>query len=76
MIQVRGTYNNGNITLDKTVGINKPVRIIVTFDEEDLVSEERRLTISDFSFLKSRELLKNVKGNLSDAVIEERRSEL
>ncbi|MFI5139819.1 MAG: hypothetical protein ACHQIM_18500 [Sphingobacteriales bacterium] len=76
MIQVSGTYNDGNITLDKKLGIKKPVKVIVTFDEEDLVSEEKRLTINDFSFLKSRELLKNVKGNLSDAVIEERRSAL
>jgi len=76
MIQVRGTYNNGNITLDKKVGINRSVKVIVTFDEEDLVPEERRLTINDFSFLKSRELLKNVRGNFSDAIIEERRSGL
>ena len=76
MIQVKGTYNNGNITLDRAVGVSKPVKVTVTFDEEDLIVEERRLTINDFSFLKSRELLKNVKGNLSDAVIDERRSDL
>ena len=76
MIQVSGTYNNGNITLDKTMAINKPVKVIVTFVDEETEVEKDRLTINDFSFLKSRELLKNVKGSISDAVIDERRSEL
>ena len=76
MIQVSGTYNNGSITLDRAMAIDKAVKVIVTFVEEDADVEKDRLTINDFSFLKSRELLKNVKGSLSDAVIEERRSEL
>jgi len=33
-----------------------------------------KVKIDDFSFAKSRERLKNYKGCLSDAVIEERRS--
>lgn len=76
MIQVNGTYSNGRITLDKAIAIDKPVKVIVTFVEEDTDVEKDRLTINDFSFLRSRELLKNVKGSLSDAVIEERRAEL
>jgi hypothetical protein len=76
MIQVSGTYNNGNITLDKAIAVDKPVKVIVSFAEEDIDPERTRLKLSDFSFLKSRELLKNVKGSLSDAVIEERRSAL
>jgi hypothetical protein len=39
-------------------------------------SKKEKLSISDFSFEQSREKLKNLKGNLSNAVIEERRSYL
>lgn len=76
MIQVSGTYDNGNITLDETMSLDKPMKVIVTFVDDDPNIEKKRLTFSDFSFLKSRDLLKNVKGPLSDAVIDERRSEL
>jgi len=44
--------------------------------DEDVEVENKRLTLGDFSFAKSRELLKDVHINLSDAVIEERRSHL
>jgi len=36
----------------------------------------KRLTIKDFSFIRSRENSKRYKGSLSDAVIEDRRAEL
>jgi len=75
MIQVGGIYDNGNIILDQAMAIDKPVKVIVTFIDED-VDESVRLTLSDFSFLRSRLLLKDVNGSISDAVIEERRSEL
>jgi hypothetical protein len=39
-------------------------------------TQKSPLKLSDFSFLKSRELLKDVNVSLSDAVMEERRSEL
>jgi hypothetical protein len=76
MIKVSGTYNNGNITLDKALVIDKPVKVTVLFDEKDINIKKGRLSLNDFSFLKSRELLEDVKGILSDAVIEERRSQL
>ena len=38
--------------------------------------KKEKLLISDFSFEESREKLKDLKSNLSDAVIEERRSYL
>jgi len=76
MVQMSGTYNNGSITLDKPVNVDKPVKVLVTFIDDDIAIENKRLTINDFSFLKSRELLKDVKGSISDAVIEERRSAL
>ena len=37
-------------------------------------AEKKRIRLEDFDFEKSREILKNVKGSLSDDVIEERRS--
>jgi len=76
MIQVSGTYNNGNILLDETITVDKPVKVIVTFVDQDFDILEKRLTLNDFSFLKSREQLKGVKGNVSDAVITERRTGL
>jgi len=49
MIHVRGTYDNGNITLDQVMTIDKPVKVIVTFMDED-ADERKRLTLNDFSF--------------------------
>ena len=74
MVQVSGTYSNGNITLDEKISVKKPVKVIVTFMDEDVMVEKERLTLDDFSFAKSSELLKDVHISLSDAVIEERRS--
>jgi hypothetical protein len=74
MVQLSGTYNNGNITLDEPINIDKSVKVLVTFMDIDVESKEKRLTFDDFSFAKGREILKDLKGSLSDAVIEERRS--
>jgi hypothetical protein len=76
MVQLSGTYNKGKITLDKKISFDKPVKVLVTFMDEDVVTEPKRLTVNDFSFAKSRALLKDVHTSLSDAVIEERRSAL
>lgn len=35
-----------------------------------------KLSLSDFSFANSREILRDYKGSLSDTVLEERRDEL
>lgn len=74
MVQVSGTYNKGSILLDEAITLEKPVKVIVTFVDHDDDIIEKRLTLNDFSFLKSREQLKDVKGNISDAVIDERRT--
>lgn len=76
MTAVGGTYQNGQIKLDKEYQSKQPVKVIVTFMDEVDVQVEKRLTIADFSFLESQKLLENYKGSLSDALIEERRSEL
>jgi hypothetical protein len=76
MIQLSGTYDNGTITLDEPIATEKPVKVLVTFVDEDIAVEPKRLTLDDFSFAKSRDLLKDVKGSISDALIQERRSYL
>jgi len=75
MLAIEGTYQNGHITLTKKIKTSKPVRVIITFLEEIESSAKKGLKPSDFSFSKSRKALKNFKGSLSDAVIEERRNE-
>ena len=60
MIQVCGTYDKGNITSDNAISFDKAVKVMVTFNEEDTNVENGQLTLADFSFFKSRELLKNV----------------
>jgi len=76
MVQLSGAYNNGSITLDEPINIDKPVKVLVTFVDVELDIKEKHLTLNDFSFAKSRELLKDLKSSLSDTVIEERRSYL
>lgn len=75
MVTVLGTYHDGNITLDKQFDSPKPVKVSVTFLEEVTIKNGKRLSLTDFSFFKSREILKDYKGSLSDAVIEERRGD-
>jgi len=58
MIQVKGTYNKGNITLDKALAIDKTVKVTVLFDEEDIDINQKRLSLNDFSFLNLGNCLK------------------
>ncbi len=76
MIAIAGTFQNGVVKLDQEFQSKKPVKVIVTFLEDTEISSEKRLTLDDFSFAKSREALKDYKGSFSDTVIEERRREL
>jgi hypothetical protein len=76
MVAVAGIYQNGQIKLDKDYPSKHPVKVIVTFLEELPKETEKALSLSDFSFLKSREILKDLKSSLSDEVIAERRREL
>lgn len=76
MVAVAGVYQNGQIKLDKDYPSKNPVKVIVTFLEELPSETERVLSLSDFSWLKSQENLKDLKSSLSDEVIRERRREL
>jgi hypothetical protein len=74
MLAVVGIYQNGYVKLDKEYTSNNPVKVIVTFLEEIQNQSEASLTLSDFSFSKSQQILAKYQGSLSDAVIEARRS--
>jgi hypothetical protein len=76
MIAVMGTYQNGHVKLDKEYSSEKPVKVIVTFLEDIETTSDKGLSLSDFSFSKSRKALADYKGSFSDTVIEERRKDL
>lgn len=73
MIAVVGTYQNGYVKLDKDYQSDSPVKVILTFLDEEPIQTEKRLSLSDFSFSQSQKNLENFKGSFSDAVIEERK---
>ena len=77
MLQLTGTYYKGKVHLEKIIPTERPLKVTVLFEEEEVSKPEvKRLKFSDFSFAESREILKNTKGSLSDTVIEERRNSL
>ena len=75
MLQLTGTYYEGKVHLEKIIPTDRPLKVVVMF-EEDFNLESKGLKLSDFSFAKSRKLLKDVKGSFSDTVINERREAL
>lgn len=50
MVQLSGIYENGHITLDKEISVDKPVKVLVTFMDEDMVEDRKNLSSNDFSF--------------------------
>ncbi len=76
MLAIKGSYKNGKISLHKKIKTTKSIEVIVTFLEDVEATVPKELDLRKFSFNKSRELLKDYKGSLSDAVVEERRSGL
>lgn len=76
MLTVRGKYENGKIKLLTPIKTRKKADVIITFLEDVKIENEKKLDLSKFSFNKARNLLKHYKGNLSETVIEERRSSL
>lgn len=75
MLQVNGMYEKGCVTLDHTINVDKAMPVVVSFLDEENTKPKKRLSLEDFSFLKARELSKGYQGNLSDAVLEERKLE-
>lgn len=76
MITVSGVYENGVITLERKVRSKRSMKVIVTFLDEEIQHDPKRLTTLDFSFKQSREISKRYDDSLSDAVIDDRKSEL
>ena len=76
MLTAVGTYQNGFVKLDKDYSTTNPVKVIITFLEEVETNSERGISLSDFSFAKSKKNLENFKGSFSDTVVEERRAEI
>ena len=74
MLSVRGVYENGEIKFSEKVSITRETPVIVTFLEDLDKEETKKMNLNDFSFNRSKEILKDYKGSLSDALIEERRS--
>ncbi|UCH95621.1 MAG: hypothetical protein JSV88_01910 [Candidatus Aminicenantes bacterium] len=74
MLSVRGIYENGEIKIKEKVSITRETPVIITFLEDLEEEETKKLNLSDFSFNRSKEILKDYKGSLSETVIEERRS--
>ena len=76
MLQLTGTYYKGKVHLEKIIPTDHPLKVTVVFEEEVDKAESKRLKFSDFSFTKSRAILKNKEWSFSDTVIEERREAL
>lgn len=74
MVAVVGTYQNGYVKLDKEYVSEKPVKVIVTFLEDVETSSKKGMSLSDFSFARSKEALANYNGSFSDTLVEERRN--
>lgn len=75
MIAIEGIYENGKVRLNRKIQTKKAMKVVVTFLEDNDQSNNR-LSLKDFSFLKSRKKSKRYKGSISDSLIEERRSDL
>ncbi len=58
------------INIPENISLKRKILIIIN---EIKNKETRRLKLSDFSFYKTRKLLKDYNGSFSDAVIEERK---
>jgi hypothetical protein len=69
MTTLTGTYYKGKLKLDKPFVTNKPVKVTIYYNEDEVSS----LSLSDFSFVETQELLKECKTSFADEVIEERR---
>jgi len=76
MLSLVGTYQNGYLKFDKDYETTGPVKVIVTFLEDVVSTTEGEISLSDFSFSKSKLNLKNFNGSFAETLIEERSSEL
>lgn len=74
MLALKGVYENGIVKLEKPLKSGRRREVIVTFLEE--ASQEKTLSIDDFSFKRTRKKTSKYNFSLSEAVIEERKEEI
>jgi hypothetical protein len=67
---ISGTYFDGKVLLDSTPNVKTPTKVKIIFEEQELDSE---LKLSDFNFKTTQLQLKDISGNFSEAVIQDRR---
>ena len=76
MPTVKGVYEHGRIKISQDVKLDKTINVLITFLEEFEILNVVPKREKSFSFKKSKKLLTNYKGSLSQAVLDERRSQL
>ncbi len=78
MLALRGIYQNDFIKLDNHFNIDKPLKVIITFIDEEIQidyqlsvnqPERKKIDINKFSFLQSMKASKDFKGSFSDSLI-------
>jgi hypothetical protein len=72
MLAIEGRFENGKIVLKEEVESIKSVKVIVTFLDEDVSIKSKKHPFA-YDFSRSRNLLKDFKGEFSSTVVEERR---
>ncbi len=69
MTSVTGTYFNGQLQLSQPIATPRPIKVTILFEEEPSTA----LSLRDFSFLETQELLSGCRSSFSEELIEERR---
>jgi len=72
MVQIRGKYFNGTLTLQEPVSSEMPLEVIVLFPDLE-AKEEAPLDMSGFGFARAQAILKDFKGSFTETLLEERR---
>lgn len=72
MVQIRGKYFNGVLTLQEPVSSESPLEVIVIFPDVE-ASGEKPIDLADFGFAKAQMLLKDFKGSFTETLLEERK---
>jgi len=73
MLAVEGIYRDNQLIFNKRVSFSEPVRVVVTFLDEPQ-NDSQKIDLAQFSFGQSRAILKELRGSLSDVLVEERRN--
>ncbi|MFN0047542.1 MAG: hypothetical protein ACKVOU_00295 [Cytophagales bacterium] len=72
MLKINTTFQKGGVSQDSNINSHQPSKSSTSLNAET----KKGLSISDFLFLETQELLKDVNGSFSKELIIERRSDL